>query len=88
MAEYMYPAISDLTRAKIREGYRTGVYHHPGHCLACPCCGKNTTRFEGNGNWWCWTCDLEFLTSDTIPVYDVVEFNKDVRVDQQLLDEL
>lgn len=48
------------TREEVRQGFADGTYHNPGYSLPCSNCGKSTTIYEENGQWFCWTCGLSF----------------------------
>jgi len=78
--------MDEQTRQEIRQGFADGTYHNPGYGLPCPNCGKSTTIFEQGSQWYCWNCDLEFEQKDTEPYYDVLAYEADLRIPEELLE--
>ena len=59
--------------------------HNPqlGHKLVCPNCEHHNTRWLRHQYWMCFDCSIWFTIEDAQPVYNVADYQADIRLGEE-----
>lgn len=78
-----------MDKEEVKSILLSNNYQPVGHSLTCPSCGSKRTYVSCLfGAWLCLDCGLEFKVEDARQVYDVVAYEQDERIPEEVLEEV